>query len=164
MKHCDATTHLSEWPQPTRLTPHAAEGVEPPGLCHCWPKRKMVRATGRQLSSFIQNQTHSYHIIQQSCSLVFTQRNWKHEQKPAHRCLQQLLPYLEATKMSFSGCVGKLFPLPSCSGEGNGNPLQYSCLENPMDGGDRCRLLSMGLQRVGHDWATSLSFIFLGGG
>ena len=22
----------------------------------------------------------------------------------------------------------------SC-GEGNGNPLQYSCLENPMDGG-----------------------------
>ena len=23
------------------------------------------------------------------------------------------------------------------SGEGNGNPLQYSCLENPMDGGAR---------------------------
>ena len=23
----------------------------------------------------------------------------------------------------------------SLSGEGNGNPLQYSCLENPMDGG-----------------------------
>ena len=21
------------------------------------------------------------------------------------------------------------------TGEGNGNPLQYSCLENPMDGG-----------------------------
>ena len=35
-------------------------------------------------------------------------------------------------------------------GEGNGNPLQYSGLENPMDeepGG----LQSMGLQRVGHD-------------
>ena len=29
-------------------------------------------------------------------------------------------------------------------GEGNGNPLQYSCLENPMDGGAWCRLLSMG--------------------
>ena len=39
----------------------------------------------------------------------------------------------------------------------NGNPTQYSCLENPMDGGAWCRLLSMGLQRVGHDWATSLS-------
>ena len=23
----------------------------------------------------------------------------------------------------------------SCTGEGNGSPLQYSCLENPMDGG-----------------------------
>ena len=23
---------------------------------------------------------------------------------------------------------------PSCTGEGNGNPLQYSCLENPRDG------------------------------
>ena len=25
--------------------------------------------------------------------------------------------------------------LPRLSGEGNGTPLQYSCLENPMDGG-----------------------------
>ena len=31
-------------------------------------------------------------------------------------------------------------------GEGNGNPLQYSCLENPMDGGAWCRPLSMGSQ------------------
>ena len=23
----------------------------------------------------------------------------------------------------------------SCIGEGNGTPLQYSCLENPLDGG-----------------------------
>ena len=43
-------------------------------------------------------------------------------------------------------------------GEGNGNPLQYSCLENPMDGGAWCRLLSMGSQRVGHDSVTSLQF------
>jgi len=25
--------------------------------------------------------------------------------------------------------------LGKCPGEGNGNPLQHSCLENPMDGG-----------------------------
>ena len=31
--------------------------------------------------------------------------------------------------------------------EGNGNPLQYSSLENPMDGG----LQSVGSQRVRHD-------------
>ena len=38
-------------------------------------------------------------------------------------------------------------------GEGNrnGNPFQYSCLENPMGGGAWCRLLSMESQRVGHN-------------
>ena len=40
--------------------------------------------------------------------------------------------------------------------EGNGNPRQYSCFENPMDRGAWCRLLSMGSQRVGHDCTTSL--------
>ena len=43
------------------------------------------------------------------------------------------------------------------SEKGNGNPLQSSCLEKPMDG-EPGRLQSMGLQRVGHDWATSLHF------
>ena len=40
----------------------------------------------------------------------------------------------------------------SCIGEGNGNRLQWSCLENPRDrepGG----LPSMGSHRVGHDWS-----------
>ena len=37
-------------------------------------------------------------------------------------------------------------------GERNGNPLQYSCLENPMDRGDWW-LQSTGSQRVRHDWA-----------
>ena len=39
-----------------------------------------------------------------------------------------------------------------CPGGGHGNPLQYSCLENPWieeSGG----LQSMGSQRVGHDWS-----------
>ena len=38
----------------------------------------------------------------------------------------------------------------SCIGEGNGNPLQYSCLENPRDGKPG-GLPSMGSHRVGHD-------------
>ena len=38
----------------------------------------------------------------------------------------------------------------SCIGEGNGNPLQCSCLENPRDG-KRGGLPSMGSHRVGHD-------------
>ena len=52
--------------------------------------------------------------------------------------------------------LGSIPGLRRFPGEGNGNPLQYSCLENPIDGGASCRLLSMGSQRVGHNWATSL--------
>ena len=50
--------------------------------------------------------------------------------------------------------VGDLGSIPGSGrfpGEGNGNPLQYSCLENPMDAGAWCRLLSMGSQRVRHN-------------
>ena len=36
-------------------------------------------------------------------------------------------------------------------GGGNGNPLQCSCLESPMD--REVRWVSTGLQRVRHDWA-----------
>ena len=44
---------------------------------------------------------------------------------------------------------------------GNGNPLQYSCLENPwME--EPGRIQFMGSLRVGHHWATSLSlFTFI---
>ena len=34
-----------------------------------------------------------------------------------------------------SGDAGSVPGLGKSSGEGNGNPLQYSCLENPMDRG-----------------------------
>ena len=35
-----------------------------------------------------------------------------------------------------AGDLGSIPGSGRSSGEGNGNPLQYSCLENPMDGGD----------------------------
>ena len=34
-----------------------------------------------------------------------------------------------------AGDLGLIPGLGRAPGEGNGNPLQYSCLENPMDGG-----------------------------
>ena len=40
----------------------------------------------------------------------------------------------------------------SCLREGNGNPLQCSCLENPRYW-EPGRLTSMGSHRVGHDWS-----------
>ena len=41
----------------------------------------------------------------------------------------------------------------SCIGEGNGNPLECSCLENPRDGGagEPGGLPSMASHRVRHD-------------
>ena len=104
-----------------------------------------------------------------------------------------------------SSTLAEAFELPwELPGKGTGTPLQYSCLENPMDGGawwaavhgvaksrtrlsdftftfhfhalekemathssvlawripgteKTGRLQSMGLHRVGHDWANSLS-------
>ena len=56
------------------------------------------------------------------------------------------LPAVQKTWGSFPG-------LGRSPGEGNGNPLQYSCLRNPWreePGGPQ----SMGSQRVGHDWVT----------
>jgi len=52
----------------------------------------------------------------------------------------------------------------SCIGEGNGNPLQCSCLENPRDGKPG-GLTSLGSHRVRHDWsdlaaADSKCFLF----
>ena len=38
-------------------------------------------------------------------------------------------------------------------GEGNGNPLQYPCLENPMDR-EAWQATVNGVARVGHDLAT----------
>ena len=48
-----------------------------------------------------------------------------------------MLPGGSEVKASASN-AGDLGSIPGSGrfpGEGNGNPLQYSCLENPMDGG-----------------------------
>ena len=50
------------------------------------------------------------------------------------------------------GDAGLIPELERSPGEGDGNPLQDSCLGNPMDRG--AWLQSMGLQRIRHDMAT----------
>ena len=56
-----------------------------------------------------------------------------------------------------SACdAGDLCSIPGsgrCPREGNGNPLQYSCLENPMDRGAWWPI-GHGVARVGHDFMT----------
>ena len=50
-----------------------------------------------------------------------------------------LAQFLEGSKGKASACnAGDPSSIPGSGrspGEGNGNPLQYSCLENPRDGG-----------------------------
>ena len=48
-----------------------------------------------------------------------------------------------------AGDLSLIAGLGRSPGEGNGNPLQYSCLENPIE--KPGRLQSMGSQSVRHD-------------
>ena len=49
-----------------------------------------------------------------------------------------------------AGDLGLIPELERSPGEGNGNPLQYSCLENPMDRGAWQATVHR-VRRVGHD-------------
>ena len=55
-----------------------------------------------------------------------------------------------------AGDLGSIPVSERSPGEGNGNPLQDSCLENPMDGGTWLGYSPWGC-RVRHGWATSLT-------
>ena len=63
-----------------------------------------------------------------------------------------------------SSCnVGEQSSIPGSGrspGEGNGNPLLYSCLENPMDRG-AWQALAHGVTRVGYDLVTQFSLFCL---
>ena len=64
------------------------------------------------------------------------------------------LGFLGGTEVKASACnVGDLGSIPGLGrspGEGNGNPLQYSCLENPTDRGAWWATVHRS-QRVGHN-------------
>ena len=59
-----------------------------------------------------------------------------------------------------AGDPGLIPGLGRSSGEGNGNPLQYSCLENSMDRGAWWATVYE-VTRVRHNWATSHIHILL---
>ena len=56
-----------------------------------------------------------------------------------------------------AGDLGLIPGSGSSPGEGNGNPIQYSCLENPMDRG-AWQATVHGIPRVGHDLAHFFFF------
>ena len=59
-----------------------------------------------------------------------------------------------------AGDPGSIPTSEKSPGGGNDNPLQYSCLENPMDRGAWWAIQSMGSQRDREDWMTH-TFTFL---
>ena len=62
----------------------------------------------------------------------------------------QTVPVVKNLPVNSGGLRDARF-FPGCGrspGGGHGNPLQYSCLENPKDRGQ-----STGSQKVGHDWS-----------
>ena len=68
---------------------------------------------------------------------------------------QQGFPYSSVSKESACS-AGNLSSIPGSGrtpGEGNGNPLQCSCLENPMDRGAQ-QVTVHGVASVRHDLAT----------
>ena len=66
-------------------------------------------------------------------------------------------PHSSVSKESacIAGDLGLTPQLGRSPGERNGNPLQYSCLENPMDRG-AWRATVHGVARVGHKLVTKL--------
>ena len=71
---------------------------------------------------------------------------WGHKESDTTERLGAHTHTQSSSMEHFINCKTLIFPVPPTSffsiigcqllyGEGNGNPLQYSCLENPMDGG-----------------------------
>ena len=64
-------------------------------------------------------------------------------------CIASLVAEFQASACN-EGDLGSIPGSGRSPGEGNGNPLQYSCLENPMDR-EAWGAIVHGSQRVGHD-------------
>ena len=55
---------------------------------------------------------------------------------PGHQALSLVFShFLLCPSVTWFWTVLDLYPVSITYGEGNGTPLQYSCLENPRDGG-----------------------------
>ena len=74
--------------------------------------------------------------------------------------LNDTMGFPGGSEVKASACnAGDLSAIPGSGrspGEGNGNPLQYSCLENPMDGGARWATV----HGVAKSWTQLSNFTF----
>ena len=117
-------------------------------------------------NSFIEIQFsyHTAHLFKVYISCLYIQHAELYsitpQKTPYHLALTPILPMRGFPHSSVgreSACnAGDPASIPGSGrspGEGNGNPLQYSCLENPMDRG-AWQTTVHGVARVGHNLAT----------
>ena len=80
-----------------------------------------------------------------------------------HIYLSEDFPFGSDGKVSAcnAGDLGLIPGLGRSDGEGNGNPFQYSFLENPMDRGAWWATQSLGSQRVRHDLVTKTTTTYM---
>ena len=114
-------------------------------LIHCFSNKVLLKHSRDHSFRYFCACFHATMVKSSSCLEIHGRQNQKHFLSgPSGK---SLLLYLMTVSMGY--------------GEGNGTPLQYSCLEIPWTE-EPGRLQSMGSWRVGHDWVTSLSlFTFM---
>ena len=101
--------------------------------------------------------THSHsrsHIVRDECYVVTDVMSYA--PPPQIKYLSSQLWWFRQERIYCHVGDPSLIPLLGrCCGEGNGNPVQYSCLENPTDRGAWRATQSPGSQRAGHTWVIS---------
>ena len=124
------------------------------------PKRMKTRSGKQQVSGIIQMdewRMQSFYGPCTSDTLLFSIHIRRHVQSSIFSWNPYLSSLNSFRRHLISRCISSHMAKKVQNEElffllfkGHGTPLQYSCLENPMDGG-AWWLQSMGLQRVGHD-------------
>ena len=124
---------------PFSLNPHSLH------VCDKIPTPRMTGSASRSARPYLSSDSFTRSHI-----CAFSPAVWNNLWGPAEK------PRVSLLSCFFPRCLTasiKVCQAVMCSGEGNGNPLQYSCLENPMDRGG-WRAMVHGVTKVRLDLAT----------
>ena len=109
------------------------------------------------LVQFLYAPVHLWGDVVKAVVILNVQSGWYYRKKPQTYKPWSFYRSCDSSVGKSSACnardPGLILGWGRSPGEGNGNPPQYSCLENPMDRGAR-RATVHGITRVGHDLAT----------
>ena len=141
----DSISHTT-WQNKTKTLPWSRLLTMTPVLCQA-PHTAPLTSASLELCNDLAILPSCISPNSKLCHLwVFTHGYWRRQWQPT----PVLLPGKSHGQRSLVGCSpwgckeSDTTERPhfhfslSCTGEGNGNPLQYSCLENPRDGGAWC--------------------------